>query len=134
MVQGREAIAPIPMKIAAAHGERRDVTLLVIPASNDQLVHCLLDASHEARLRGFIDRVARRARRGSRAGSRRNDILTTREREVLTLLAQDQSQQEIAERLGVSYTTVRNHVQHILSKLGVHSILEAVAVSLIDEG
>jgi two-component system nitrate/nitrite response regulator NarL len=33
----------------------------------------------------------------------------------------------MAERLHVSPATVRNHVQHILEKLGVHSRLEAAA-------
>ncbi|MDH4038859.1 MAG: helix-turn-helix transcriptional regulator [Candidatus Krumholzibacteria bacterium] len=58
--------------------------------------------------------------------------LTQREREILSLLAEDATLHEIAERLGVSYATVRNHVQHILRKLGVHSILEAVAVFLLN--
>jgi DNA-binding CsgD family transcriptional regulator len=129
----REAIAPVPMKIAAAHGERRDVTLVVIAIANDQLVHCVIDSARQTKLRGFIDRVALRTRAGgSPRGRARRDVLTGREREVLSLLAQDFTQQEIAERLGVSYVTVRNHVQHILVKLGVHSILEAIAVSLID--
>jgi DNA-binding NarL/FixJ family response regulator len=33
----------------------------------------------------------------------------------------------IAERLAISFTTVRGHVQHLLEKLGAHSKLEAVA-------
>lgn len=32
----------------------------------------------------------------------------------------------IAETLGISATTVRNHIEHLLAKLGVHSKLEAV--------
>ncbi len=37
---------------------------------------------------------------------------------------------EIAERLGISLTTARGHIQKILKKLGVHSKLEAVAMVL----
>ena len=37
----------------------------------------------------------------------------------------------IAARLHVSHATVRNHVQHILNKFGVHSIMEAVALYLL---
>lgn len=59
-------------------------------------------------------------------------IVTIREREVLAMLAADATLYEIAARLSISHATVRNHVQHILSKLGVHSILEAVAVWLVD--
>ena len=57
--------------------------------------------------------------------------LTRREEEVLALLADDLTQKQIAERLHVSYTTVRTHVQRILSKLGVHSIQAAVACHLL---
>ena len=46
--------------------------------------------------------------------------LSARGREVLDLLAQGLSDQEIAERLGVTRNTIRNHVSAIYSKLGVH--------------
>jgi PAS domain S-box-containing protein len=53
--------------------------------------------------------------------------LTRREREVLRLVATGASTKATAERLQVSPATVRNHVQSIISKLGVHSRLQAVA-------
>lgn len=52
--------------------------------------------------------------------------LTRREIEVLHLLACGLGNRQIAETLGVSATTVRNHIEHVLAKLGVHSKLEAV--------
>jgi len=55
--------------------------------------------------------------------------LTRRELEVMQLLAEGASNQAIAERLFISLHTVRNHVQRIITKLGVHSKLEAVAVA-----
>ncbi len=55
--------------------------------------------------------------------------LTNRELEVLELLADGASGRAIAERLFLSSNTVRNHVQSILNKLGVHSRLEAVAIA-----
>ena len=55
--------------------------------------------------------------------------LTRRELEVVQLLAGGASNQAIAERLFISLHTVRNHVQRIITKLGVHSKLEAVAVA-----
>lgn len=58
------------------------------------------------------------------------DQLTLRERDVLALLAEGLGTQEIADQLFVSSTTARNHVQHILTKLDVHSRLEAVALAL----
>jgi DNA-binding CsgD family transcriptional regulator len=42
-------------------------------------------------------------------------------------LVEDESLRAVAARLNVSYTTVRNHVQHILAKLHVHSFPAAVA-------
>ena len=52
--------------------------------------------------------------------------LTERELEVLSLLAEGLEAQEIAARLHISAKTERNHVAKILSKLGVHSRLQAV--------
>ncbi|MEU6712022.1 response regulator transcription factor [Nonomuraea sp. NPDC046802] len=55
--------------------------------------------------------------------------LTAREQETLLLLADGASTNEISERLGVARNTARNHVQHVLEKLGARSKLEAVAVA-----
>jgi len=54
--------------------------------------------------------------------------LTTRETEVLTLLHQGTTVEDIATTLNISVFTVRNHTQHILIKLNVHSRFEAVAL------
>jgi PAS domain S-box-containing protein len=53
--------------------------------------------------------------------------LTAREWQVLGLMAQGQGTGEIAHSMTISPSTVRNHVQNILSKFGVHSRLEAIA-------
>lgn len=53
--------------------------------------------------------------------------LTARERQILLLLAEGLTCSSISQKLSVSQTTVRNHIQHILSKLCVHSRTEAVA-------
>jgi DNA-binding NarL/FixJ family response regulator len=55
--------------------------------------------------------------------------LTAREREVLALMATGCRNEAIAARLVISTPTVRTHAQNILSKLGVHSQLEAVALA-----
>ena len=56
-----------------------------------------------------------------------NGDLTRRELEILRLVAAGENTKATAERLHVSPATVRNHVQNILAKLGVHSRLQAVA-------
>jgi PAS domain S-box-containing protein len=55
--------------------------------------------------------------------------LTPAERRVLRLLACGATTRAIGARLRVRPTTVRTHVQHLLSKLGVHTRLEAVALA-----
>lgn len=63
---------------------------------------------------------------GASCGS---SILTERETEVLSHLADGHSTPEIAVALSISTSTVRNHVEHILVKLDCHSRLEAVALA-----
>lgn len=64
-----------------------------------------------------------------RSPDQRTQLLTARELEVLQLLAKGRATEGIAEDLFISVNTVRNHVANILSKLGVHSKLEAVAIA-----
>ena len=56
--------------------------------------------------------------------------LTEREREILQLLGDGLRNEDIAIRLFISPQTVQTHVRNILTKLGVHSKLEAVVFAL----
>jgi NarL family two-component system response regulator LiaR len=56
--------------------------------------------------------------------------LTDREHDILVMMAKGESNGEIAEHLFLSKSTVKFHVSNILSKLGVSSRTEAVAVAL----
>jgi len=56
--------------------------------------------------------------------------LTTRERAVLACLAEGAAHRDVvAKQLHLSVNTVRTHVQNLMAKLGVHSVLEAVALT-----
>ncbi len=56
--------------------------------------------------------------------------MTDREKEILVLLVEGLSNNEIAERLIVSQSTVKFHVSNVLSKLGVAGRTEAVALAI----
>jgi DNA-binding NarL/FixJ family response regulator len=58
------------------------------------------------------------------------DVLSSRERQVLDLLAGGSDQEEIARTLFISPKTVATHIPRILTKLGVHSRAQAVALAL----
>ncbi len=58
------------------------------------------------------------------------EALTTREREVLGIIAEGLSNKQIADRLQISDHTVKFHVASILGKLGVSSRTEAVTAAI----
>jgi two-component system response regulator NreC len=58
------------------------------------------------------------------------DILTDREREVLALIAQGLSNQEIADKLVISIKTVNRHRENIMAKLNLHSRVELVRYAI----
>ncbi|MGV8040145.1 MAG: response regulator [Thermoanaerobaculaceae bacterium] len=59
-----------------------------------------------------------------------SSTLTAREREVLTLVARGQTNQAIAERLGLSRKTVEVHRTNLMRKLGLHDVTELVKYAL----
>jgi DNA-binding NarL/FixJ family response regulator len=67
--------------------------------------------------------VARPVARDSIIGT----VLTNREQEILTLLADGLGNKQIAARLGISTNTVKTHLELLFEKLGVSSRAEAVA-------
>jgi DNA-binding NarL/FixJ family response regulator len=64
------------------------------------------------------------------AGKDSTDMLTTREREILQLLADGLSNADVAARLFISAETVKSHVRHILTKLEADTRTHAVAIAL----
>lgn len=68
--------------------------------------------------------------------NRQRDLLTAREKEILTLMADGNSSRDIATRLGISYLTVRTHIRSLGVKLACHSklavVLRARELALVD--
>jgi DNA-binding NarL/FixJ family response regulator len=88
--------------------------------------HALLSPSVTTRL---IARVLPSLSAGVRATTARDGalgLLTDREHEVLLRVAHGRSNAEIAEELFISETTVKTHISHVLSKLGLRDRVQAV--------
>ena len=66
---------------------------------------------------------------GPRTTPARAMKLTGRQTEILRLLADGRSTEEIAAQLSLSRTTVRNHIANLIAALGVHSRLQAVVAA-----
>jgi DNA-binding NarL/FixJ family response regulator len=77
--------------------------------------------------RSVIEKLAAvRAPAGSATRMTAVGDLTRREREVLALVSHGLSDSDIAEKLGLTRSTVRNHVATLYSKIGVHSRRNAI--------
>ena len=84
----------------------------------------VLPASDLAVMVRTLDRRGPGVSNEARLGS-----LTTRENEILQALCDGKSTNEVAGAFGISRMTVQSHVKNILSKLGVHSKIEAVTLA-----
>lgn len=126
------------LKVATGGRERRPVSLTILKIAGARpdlftLVHLVQPIAREGRLAEFLASPKGKSLDG-RAGAEENPKcgappLTARETEVLGHVAAGLQNKEVAHTLGLSVATVRNHVHNILDKLGVHSKLEAVALS-----
>ncbi len=103
-------------------------------------IHLFRDATQQLRYETYVEHILCAAARLPSPlptlDSRHDPLppfyapLSGREKEVLYLLVQGLSPRGIASSLCISYATVRNHLQKILRKLGVHSQREAVKMAI----
>jgi PAS domain S-box-containing protein len=127
-----------------------NVSIIALPNTRKPLtVHLLRDITRRERSEQAMEHILRTLkvygvlpkksagaksarRRGAAAASQSEALptLTPRELEVLGLLARGLTTKSIAERLGLSRFTVRNHVQNVLSKLRVGNRTQAVSFAL----
>jgi DNA-binding NarL/FixJ family response regulator len=96
----------------------------------DDYVSKPLDAGELlARVKRSLRRTAPSHANGNGNGRSEEAGLSPREREILGLLADGRTQGQIATELVISSKTVATHIQHILSKLGVHTRAQAVSLA-----
>jgi DNA-binding NarL/FixJ family response regulator len=115
---GAAVIAAGAAGLMERHVERWSVPDLLRRAAAGELI---LPATH---LTSLVDLV--RVSRIDQGGGSKIEALTRREREVLALLADGRTTQEVADALSISVMTVQSHVKNVLAKLGVHSKVEAI--------
>ncbi len=132
--------------VVTRDGAVRSVQMTTMLAHNAngraRIVHIVRDASHEARASAANGSMATQSgcgtypRWGDDTRSTRPDerggptpTLTKREYEVLRLLANGCSTGDIADTLGISPITARNHVTSVIEKLDVKTRLQAVVVA-----
>ena len=107
-----------------------DISILVVPGARPDaasILHLFRDITASKEIEALVGERPAQAQSSAPPEGPPPPELTRREFEILRLIASGANTRTMAEQLHVSPTTVRNHVQHILGKLGVHSRLEAVA-------
>ena len=142
-VEAAKELSQIPshdVRTKMSDGREIWVNMTNIPIPSDvegqfALVHIFRSASAKKEMEQFGRRLEALLQEFSEYRANRSlhkrlspeviDSLTSREREVLSLLAGGASARAIAETLSISISTARKHIQNILTKLGVHSTLEA---------
>jgi DNA-binding NarL/FixJ family response regulator len=80
-------------------------------------------------LKRLLDRFADSLPDPNATAPRELGVLTDREREVLVQVARGLSNAEIAQELSVSETTIKTHVGHVLTKLGLRDRVQAVVLA-----
>jgi PAS domain S-box-containing protein len=131
LVKLGESVQNFDMQTRSKAGERVWINISILALPNDQpgggaTVHLFRDVTAVRELRDLVhERVMASAPPSPGPGI--DETLTRREVEILKLMGTGLNTRGAADRLHVSCATVRNHVQNIFGKLGVHSRLEAVA-------
>jgi len=137
MLQGSRKIEPVEFLLTGEDPDDRhwiQVFPITVEAPDDSgpwLVHCAQSIDKRRRVEEYFVKVALRTQSEKPERPSLLERLTPRETEILDLLAEDRTLHAVANALGITYNTVRNHVQNILSKLDVHSTMEAVALYLL---
>lgn len=117
MAARNEAVNPFDLCLKTASGEMLDVGMSVVS---------MREAGHKRpAILHLLGSSGRPAGVGPNGNGRHG--LTSREHEVLAMLATGRNCHEMGRKMGISLVTVRNHLKRIFPKLQVHSQAEAVS-------
>ncbi|MDP6812030.1 MAG: LuxR C-terminal-related transcriptional regulator [Alphaproteobacteria bacterium] len=136
VIDGGEGPKTFKLQLRGANGKtlKLSVSIILVPSKGDERWTCvhLLHRDHaESTIEDLVPQPE--APSGSNGGGRARggngtvSPMTPRQQEILELLAEGKSATVISHLLGIRLVTVRNHIQHIQAKLGVHSQAETVA-------
>lgn len=125
-----EAVQSFDMRTRTKAGQPVWINVSILRTNGERegplTIHLFRDVTASKELLALVhERLA--PRRAAGATGAAPGVLSRRELEVLRLLTEGLNTSATAERLHVSPATIRNHVQNIFGKLGLHSRLEAVA-------
>jgi DNA-binding NarL/FixJ family response regulator len=143
---GEESGIDLTRRLLESDAERRvvlytgssDVDLLFSGLDSGARGYALKDGT-PSELTGALETVARggtyvdprlRPKLLSRDTTQRMPSLSKREREIIDLLAQGLTGEDVAERLVLSSETVKTHIRNAMSKLEAHTRVHAVAIAL----
>jgi PAS domain S-box-containing protein len=115
---GREEFTDHETLLRTSPGQRHEVEISSVPLRRGQRIVGVFGVVR-------TDRVLER----STAPSKPAPTLTPRQSEVLQLLGDGLTTQQMADQMGLATETVRNHVRGVLAQLGAQSRLEAVLVA-----
>jgi DNA-binding NarL/FixJ family response regulator len=138
-LSGTEAITGIRSEFPNAR-----IIVLTTYTGDVQVLRALKTGAQGYVLKGHVHRELLETIRAVHAGQKRipadvatelaehtmDDALTTREIEVLRLIASGNANKQIADQLSIGEATVKSHVTNILSKLGANDRAHAVTIGL----
>ena len=138
-VNGTDAISRIRSEFPEAR-----ILVLSTYAGDVQVLHAIKAGARGYLLKGNVRRELLEAIRSVHAGHKRippeiagelaehaaDDQLSSREIDVLRLIGEGNANKQIADKLSIGETTVKNHVSNILSKLGANDRAHAVTIAL----
>ncbi len=137
--RGENVHGTFPLRVRNGDGNelRLSVSIVLVPSRRKDLWTCV-HLLHKGEAADTIDMLEYNTLQGRPTSGRNSDndgrsppattsSLTAREQEVLQLLTEGLAVSVISQLLNISPVTVRNHLQHIQAKLGVHSQVETVA-------